>query len=1609
MESKTRTSSVSGPLGPVFEQIESRAEGDRADLLKSLGLLLLSRAPADFFRDHDDAGLVELVESVFDLLESTRPDEIAVRVTPRSEPAHAATVEVLISDRPFVVDTLRQYLTSREFEIRHILHPVIVVDRAEDGSIRSIREWTAPGPRFALAHCEFEGHVDRELARSMEGEIRTCMEEVRLATDDFPAMLEELNEIASSLRELGWNLPDRAVEIEEAIEFLHWLRDGGFIFLGYRGYDVMDLPDRRRGVAVERGSGLGILRREETSSLWEPKPMDELPAEVQARAIFGPLLIVTKANSEARVHRRARMDYIGIKKLNEAGEVVGEHRFLGLFTWQAYTQSADDIPILRRKLSRILEAENVPEGSHDYKAIVAIFDSMPKEELFLISVEELRRQIATIMSAEDTGEVRLVLTPDILGRGTNVTVILPKRNYSDEIRSRLRNELTARLGGSLLNDYLALGEGDIAHLHFYLSASPDRMEDVDIPELEARIARMVRTWKQRLRGALEERHRAEQAHRLAETYLEAFSPEYEARVDVDTAVEDIDRLELLERGGLMQVAVAPHRAGDLEASVLRLFVRRGSMILADVMPTLEHLGLRVLEADTVDVPISGGGAATIHNFVVQGPDRAPLDIDRARTVVSDTLLAVRAGLTDDDPLNALVVMAGMQWPQVSVLRAYAGYAFQIEAVSSRRAVLDALTEHSGPARLLFDFFRARFDPDLEGDREAAVREARSRFLDSLQEVASISDDQTFRRLFNLIEATVRTNYYQTRARQRTVPSLSLKFECDVIQHLPRPRPAIETYVRGSRTEGSHLRYGPVARGGVRWSLRPDDFRTEVLGLVKTQQIKNAVIVPVGAKGAFVARRLPADRAEQQAAALDSYQDFIRGLLDVTDNIVEGRVTAPPETVVYDDQDPYLVVAADRGTASFSDAANAIAAEYDFWLGDAFASGGSYGYDHKREGITARGVWECARRHFREIGVDIVREPVTVIGIGDMSGDVFGNGMLLSRTLRLLAAFDHRSIFIDPDPDPDRSYEARQRLFETPGSSWADYDRSALSPGGGVYPRGAKEIRLSDRARELLGVTEETVNGQALIRAILGAPADLLWSGGVGTYVKASSETHADVGDSGNDPVRVDARDLQVKVVGEGGNLGLTQLARVEFALNGGRVNMDAIDNSAGVDMSDHEVNLKILLGGMIERGDLTLEGRNELLEGMTDDVSRSVLADNRSQSRALSLEQQRAGERLIEFRDSLHYLERYTGLDRALEFLPSWEALQERVEDGKGLTRPELGVLHAYSKMHLKREIVRSTLPDDPALTRLLRDYFPSRVSEQLSDEELRSHWLCREIIATELTNRIVDLMGTTFIPRAYRDTGSTPAAAARGWFVAAQIANARGCLDLLAENESSFPATQEYQWLLMLEGVLDRTVRWAVENLPEDAAIGGVIEAFQEPVAELCEMLPSIIRGSQRTVFLESLEELRAAGTSESAGQKLAALRFLEELMEITRISREIGASVGEVGRVYFALAEEVDFAWLLDLLEMAPGEDPWEQRVAQGLMQDLGEARRNLTLAVMAMGDGKLATRQRLERFRDLYGEHLRAMRGMLEELLDAEHINLAALTVATREMLRQSQTML
>jgi glutamate dehydrogenase len=1589
--------------------------GERASVVCEFARIFFSRAPRTLLAERSVPRLAAMIRGAFSFLDASRPEQVSVELADPEDEGWDAPVTVIraeIGDRPFIVDTIREYLAAEGLSILTYIYPVFRVVRDAGGRIASLSDGSTgeegPGTLEALDYVEIPRVHEPERRETIRAEIERRLADVVAVTSDFPRMRDEMARTVAAVEGYAARFPERAAEYAEIAAFLRWLGDGNFVFLGFRAYDITG-NGGAPAVSVEPGSGMGILANPERSAFAHPVPLSELPEGLRDRAVHGPLLIVSKANTESTVHRRARMDYVGIKRLDEHGNVTGERRFLGLFTSRAYASSAGEVPILRRKLGQILERSGARPDSHDYKEIVTILNAMPKEELFEASVEELESEVQTVLASLFSEGVRVIVRPGHLRGEVAVMVIMPASRYSAEVRGRVAELLTSRLGGSVRGFYLAMASGDQARLHFYLMG-PSRDGGADPQALERDIVALTRSWDDRLAEHLAEGMDAEEARRLARVYGAAFPEEYRAASSPAAARHDVLHLEALQRRGetvtLQLREPLPGEPAPAGTSVLKLYLRGERLVLSDFMPILEDAGVRVIEVDTFTVDAPGLPLLMVYAFAVQTREETPVPA-ALEEVLAESLLASHVGDAPKDPYNALVLRAGLRWREVDVLRTYANYASQAGAVPSRLAPVRALMAYPRVPRLLMDLFAALHDPARAGSPAAGADALRAELARELEAVTSLADDRALRRMLSLVEATVRTNYFRgggarPTARSGGVPYISIKVRSDAVDELKKTRLYFEVYVHSARMEGVHLRGAAVSRGGIRWSDRPDDFRTEILGLVATQVVKNATIVPSGSKGGFITKRVFADRDQQMAEAAEQYKTLMRGLLDITDNLVDGEVVPPPQVVRRDGDDPYLVVAADKGTAHLSDTANAVAAEYGFWLGDAFASGGSHGYDHKAEGITARGAWECVKRHFRELGKDIQKEPFTVAGIGDMSGDVFGNGMLLSEQIRLVAAFDHRHVFLDPNPDPAVSYAERRRMFALPRSSWMDYDQSLLSAGGMIVPRASKEVVLTPEVRAALGLPEgiERLDGEALVRAVLKAPVELLWNGGIGTYVKDREETHGDVGDTANDPVRVNAAELRCKVVGEGGNLGFTQRGRIAFALAGGRINTDALDNSAGVDMSDHEVNLKILLNRVVTDGEMTPEGRNELLEEMTSRVSELVLRNNIGQSLAVSLDERRSRESLDDFQALIQRLEADRRLDRAAEGIPDPDALADRARAGTGLTRPTLAVLLAHAKLYAKSQLLASSLPDDPATDPYLVGYFPAKAVEAAGPVRLRQHRLRREIVTTELVNDLVNLMGAAFLHRMARDTGAELPAVVRAWLIAARISGAEEILGDLERLEGQYPSDTVYRWLLGLSRVLEATTHWLLANVSPEADAPGVIEETRAGLATLRGQFARFVTGEDRAIFLERLGELQNLRVERTLAERLITLRFLPQLLEIVRLSAEGGTEAIRTARAFYAVSERFGTAKLREAMRQAARDDAWERRYAGALADEVAVAQRTIARTVLARAEGD-AVEAALSGFEEEHAREVHAYRGLLAEVQASGQAPLAAYALAVRAL--------
>jgi glutamate dehydrogenase len=1491
----------------VCSRVREHLNGGDAELAEAFARQLYRWVAPEDVADRDTLDLYGLALGHFNFARERKPGTPKVRVyNPRFEEhgwqsTHTA-VEIVTDDMPFLIDSVSMELNRRGCGVHLIIHPVLSVRRDDAGRLLEIlppNEALEDGAiKESVIHAEVARQTNPDRLHELEQHLQRVIGEVRCAVEDWQAMRGKALEAADDLRG----------EDPEAAAFLDWLADDNFTFLGYRD------PD---------GTGLGILRDDQ----------DEDPAEGLVADSRG--ITLTKANTRSPVHRAAYLDFVG----------VAERCFLGLYTHTAYRASPTEIPILRRRVAAVLEQAAFPAGSHNEKGLLEILDTYPRDELFQISDDELFETAMGILHLGERQRLRLFARRDPFGRFFSMLVFVPRDRFNTENRRRIEAILRRATGASSIDYTTRVSESVLVRLHFVAYAEPGSGADFDAREVEMMLVAATRSWADDLEEALVDELGEARGGDLFQRYGDAFPAAYRADWVARSALADIVHIEELpEADGLGISLYRPLEAGPRMLRA-KLFRAGRPLMLSDVLPLFENMGVEVADERPYAIVPRGRDGVWIYDFGLTYPGEGDLSVDGIRESFQDTFVRVWRDDVENDSYNRLVLGGALTWREITVLRAVGKYLRQARITYSDSYVERAVVTHPEIARLLVALFQARFDP-RRTDREDADEVAAS-IEEAIDAVESLDQDQILRMFLGVIQAILRTNYFQTGPTE-AASHLSFKLNPAELRWLPQPRPRFEIFVYSPRTEGVHLRGGPVARGGIRWSDRREDFRTEVLGLMKAQMVKNAVIVPVGAKGGFVVKRPPPKREQLPEEVVACYQTFIRGLLDLTDDIDGGEVVPPANVVRYDGDDPYLVVAADKGTATFSDIANGIALEEGFWLGDAFASGGSTGYDHKKMGITARGAWESVKRHFRELGTDVQSEDFTVVGIGDMSGDVFGNGMLLSRHIRLVGAFNHRHVFIDPSPDPERSFEERRRLFELPGSTWDDYDREAISAGGGVYDRAAKLVRLSPEAREALGIEEESLKPNELVRALLRAPVDLLWNGGIGTYVKAGSETHADAGDKANDAVRVDASELRAKVIGEGGNLGVTQLGRIEYALAGGRVNTDAIDNSGGVDCSDREVNIKILLDAVVESGDLTEKQRNELLVEMTDAVAALVLQDNYEQTETLSLAEANAASMLDVHQRFLRFLETRRSLDRELEALPDDEEIGERKRDHGGLTRPEIAALLAYSKIDLHEALLESDVPEDPYLSAELERYFPGPLPERFG-EQMRAHRLERQIVATQVVNNMLHGGGTTFAFRLHEETGAPASQIARAYACAREIFEMRPLWAEIENLDCKCDAAVQIDLLLEGRRLVERASRWLLGNRPRQLDIASTVRHFRPGAMTLYASITRLLSPEDAEPLARRADELREQGVPEDLATRVAALPIMFSALDIVVVADERKLDVDHVAAVHFRLGSRLGLHWLRDQIVALPRDNRWRARARAALRDDLFAIHREITSEVL------------------------------------------------------------
>lgn len=1590
--------------------------------------------------------LAGAVKSHLEIAQNRVPGTAEVRVfNPTTETdgwSSARTViQVVTDDMPFLVDSVTSALVQRDIDIHLVVHPQLRVRRDASGQLLETCDEdcaTASGSDAGtgvLSESWMLLTIDRESDEAGREELQAILEnvlgDVREAVEDWPTMRTKCLVIAAELE----GAPPVGVDREEAaqaVAFLRWMAANHFTFLGYREYSL-EATDDGDVIRPLPGTGLGMLQQDPPAD----KPLIPLSPQSSAKAREQGVLVLTKANSRSTVHRPAYLDYVGVRTYAPDGQTLGEKRFLGLYASTAYTESVLRLPVVAEKVAAILERSGLAADSHTGKDLVEVLETYPRDELIQATPEQLYETAMAVTQLQERRRTKLFLREDDFGRFVSCQVYIPRDRYNTGVRTRMAAILKDAFHGESVEFTARVSERALSRLQFVVRVPVgERLQSLtesQRSDLEHRLVEVSRNWSDRLGDGLRGRLGEVEGDRLLDRFGRGFPTGYEETFSVVQGVADLHHLDRL--GDVRRTSVALYRPTD-SAENLRRFklFRIDPLSLTDILPIFTDMGVEVVDEQPYEVTRSDGSPLHVYDFGLRVNDPqiwSGVSHEDLRDLFEGAVLAVWDGRAESDGFNQLVLAARLTWRQVVILRTVAKYLRQTQATFSQSYFEDALVSNPAIATDLVALFETRFDPELFGgeaskERAVAEREIAERITSALDEVSSLDEDRIIRSFLSVMQATLRTNFFQTvgaasadaaadgagegEGAADAKPYVSLKLNPKAIPDLPAPRPAYEIWVYSPQVEGVHLRFGSVARGGLRWSDRREDFRTEILGLVKAQMVKNAVIVPTGSKGGFYAKNLP-DPAVSREAWLEegqsAYRTFISGLLDLTDNRVGTDIEAPKRVVRHDGDDPYLVVAADKGTATFSDIANGVAQSYGFWLDDAFASGGSAGYDHKAMGITARGAWESVKRHFREMGVDSQAEDFTVVGVGDMSGDVFGNGMLLSEHIRLVAAFDHRHIFIDPNPVAAQSFQERKRLFELPRSSWDDYDRSLISTGGGVFPRTLKSIAITPEVRAALGLPDDatTMTPTELIHAIVLAPVDLFWNGGIGTYVKASSESHLEIGDRANDAIRVNGNELRVKVVGEGGNLGLSQLGRIEAALSGVRVNTDAIDNSAGVDTSDHEVNIKILLGDVVRRGDLTTEERNTLLASMTDDVADHVLRDNYEQNVLLGNARAQEVSMVPVHMRLMAWLEERGELDRALEFLPTDAEIEKRASEGLGLKSPEFAVLVAYAKLALKKDILKSDLPDDPYFEATLADYFPAPLREAYA-AELGEHPLRREIVTNSVVNSMVNRGGITFAFRAQEEAAGSPEQVARAFTVCREVFDLRGYVEAVEALDNLVPTSVQTELYLEFRRLLDRAVRWLLAARPNRLDITTEVERFAPVVAELAPRIPELLQGSERERVVTQAAHWEAAGAPTELAQRAASLLDSYSLLDVVDIASDLDHTPSDVAEVYFRMSERFGIDGMLTRIAGLPRDDRWDALARGALRDDLYGVLEAFTRNAFEFeadldGDGPVTAEERMEAWSQANADGVARGASQLTGIRSLEKPNIAALSVALRAL--------
>lgn len=1591
-------------LDNVCKLIQKKVRADNVLLVEKFAKALYSNMSKEDLANRNDSDLYGAALSLWNSLEKNTTDDAVIRVfNPEVakdgwQSSHTI-VEIITKDMPFLVDSVRMAMTRENIASHLLLHCPLKIKRDENAKISGLSNLKAEQESSStktVFFIEIDRQTDSSVIESFKKELESVLVDVSVAVDDWQPIRKKLIAVTKELPKRHHNKSKD--EVSETTEFLDWLAKDNFTLMGYREYELSPVQGDYQ-LKGKMDTSLGLMKN---STEEHTRLLSELPEVARQEARSSNLLILTKTNSVSRVHRPAYIDYVGIKRFDDEGNVIGEDRFIGLFSSSFYNNSATDVPVLKSKINRIMEMCDFAKGTHAYKAVLNILETYPRDELVQAREGELLEVAMGVLQVQERDMCRLFVRKDAYGRFLSCMVYVPRERYNTALRRETQDILANAFNSDDKVEFTTyFSESTLARTHYTVRVTDNKIE-YNVKDIENNLVEAARTWEDKLQSALLESAGEARGNDLNRKYCNAFARSYKDEVLPSAAVVDIEKLELLsDENKLEMLFYRPQEEANSNIVRLSLFHKDEPIHLSDVMPMLENFGLRVVGETPYSVKTSDGRINWIMDFSMLIDSKGMADFDKISARFRAALTNVWGNRLENDGFNRLVLMGGLTGREASILRAYAKYMRQIGVTFSQSYIESTFANYPNIAAQIVNLFAKKFSVKSPASAKTLEKLSTQIYLE-LENVANLDDDRIIRLYVDMIVATLRTNYFQKDDAGQFKSYVSFKIQPSLIPDVPLPLPAFEIFVYSPRVEGVHLRYGKVARGGLRWSDRREDFRTEVLGLVKAQQVKNTVIVPVGSKGGFVCKQLPTEREAFIKEGQECYKIFIRGLLDITDNIERGEIVPARDVVRHDEDDAYLVVAADKGTATFSDIANGIANEYNFWLGDAFASGGSVGYDHKKMGITAKGAWESVKRHFREMDIDCQTTDFTVVAIGDMAGDVFGNGMLLSKHIRLQVAFNHMHIFVDPNPDAATSYPERERLFNMPRSSWEDYNKELISAGGGVFSRAAKSITLSPEMKKMLGTKKASMTPNELMKASLMMEFDLLWNGGIGTYIKHSKETDADVGDRANDALRINGRDLGAKIIGEGGNLGATQLGRVEFAAKGGRVNTDFIDNVGGVACSDNEVNIKILLNGLVAEGDLTRKQRDELLYSMTDEVSELALKDCYRQTHTISITQSKGTSTLKEKIRFIHALEKEGKLNRAIEFIPSDEELAERAAAGKDLTRPELSVLVSYAKMVLKESLVSDEITENPYYRQLLVKSFPRPLREKFNDA-MNNHPLRKEIIATKLANSIVNDMGLNFMVRMHEETGANEAEIAMCYSIASEIFEMRETWSSISALDNKIPAAVQTEMLYQLRRTVRRATRWFLRHRNKSQTIEQGIEFFAPTFKDLSDNLNTYMIEKENDRIVIEANKLIDAGVPTDIANRIVSLSSLFSVMDLAEVANSSGKSISMVSNTYFKLGARMGLHWFLEQITKQPVANHWQALARSSYREELDWQQRTLSEVVLNSFEGDESdVDSQIDEWMDSQDLLLQRWKQMLAEFKTSQSHDFAKFSVALRELM-------